>query len=636
MYRNTIISNLLTILQFSTILHTNLACIELINRQWKRMSLEERTKRADVVLSARILSTAPIPGQKIFYAATFEVMNVLKGWELLKLLHKSKSLSIVSLGTKIVVSAKGFADSRHCFSNVEVDESYVLFLGYKRETPELVARYDDYFGAAELLYKRTERNILQSLGWEEWSNWSKCNKFCGTGTQQRSRECSIKEPCHGPREQARECNTFYCSDTINILPFILEYQHDENMLPWKLPGEKFTNDIEQRSVTKAPTHLLFTDSFPKDSVLHVSFKGPVKEPQYVYSVYNANDHLIFGVKLSPYDVNFIQGKRADSTVNLPREHSFPHPFTSDMWYTFAIHLSGDEIKIKIDCGEVYASTLVENIFDNMDIFGQMYLGGGPGVESKEQVKVEIGQISLVKDPTSLGHQCGKIILDTDERKEEINKDGKVTEISGDGPLAGPDDSESGDVEEGYGSGETKVSCDCENGGVCKQNGVCKCPQGWSGDKCETPMCYNKCLNGGNCTKPNTCSCRKGTSGKYCQFTECQLPCKNGGMCIGPNKCKCKQGFQGTQCQTKICQKKCENGGTCFDNKCQCPKGFKGDTCQEREKCMEYTTKRVSFTKPAVSVKIVCKERKDDLCQKTVLEQVTRLEVHYRQEYVCKT
>lgn len=31
----------------------------------------------------------------------------------------------------------------------------------------------------------------------------------------------------------------------------------------------------------------------------------------------------------------------------------------------------------------------------------------------------------------------------------------MTEISGDGPLAGPDDSESGDVEEGYGSGETK-------------------------------------------------------------------------------------------------------------------------------------------------------------------------------------
>ncbi|XP_057292794.1 uncharacterized protein LOC130621510 isoform X2 [Hydractinia symbiolongicarpus] len=419
MYRNTILSNLLTILQFSTILHTNLACIYLINRKWNPMSLEERTKHANVVLSARILFTTPIPGQNIFHAATFEVMNVLKGWELLKCLHKRKSLSIVSMGSKLVVSAKGFAGRRSCYSYVEVDESYVLLLGHKRETTELVARYDDYFGAAELLYEDTERNILQSLGWEEWSNWSKCNKFCGVGTQRRTRECSIEEPSHGPREQARECNTFDCSDTINILPFILEHRQDENMLSWKLPGEKFANDIEQRLVLKVPTHMLFQDSSPKDLVLHVSFKGPVKEPQYVYSVYNANDHLIFGVKLSPYDINFIQGKRAESTVNLPREHSFQHPFTSDMWYTFAIHLSGDEIKIKIDCGEVYASTLVENIFDNMDIFGQMYLGGGPGVKSKEQVKVEIGQISLVKDPRSLWHQCGKILLDIDEENEEI-------------------------------------------------------------------------------------------------------------------------------------------------------------------------------------------------------------------------
>ena len=141
------------------------ACIMLLNGNWKQKTPAERTKDAEFVLTAKILYTTPSLNHPQFYSATFEVLNVLKGWDLIKRLHSKKSSSIISLDPKIVATANGFSDSfKLCFSSVEVGKTYALFLGYKRESYELVAKYDDLFGAAERLYKRTEKDILESLG----------------------------------------------------------------------------------------------------------------------------------------------------------------------------------------------------------------------------------------------------------------------------------------------------------------------------------------------------------------------------------------------------------------------------------------------------------------------------------------
>ena len=149
------------ILAFS---HSTNACIRLLNGQWKPVSLEQRTKNADLVLTANILTTAPIPELTNFYEATFEVINVLKGWELIKKIHKQNMNAVKMLEPKIVATAIGFGDPRQCFSHVEVGESYALFLSWDVSKKRLITRYDDLFGAAEKLYKRTERDILKTLG----------------------------------------------------------------------------------------------------------------------------------------------------------------------------------------------------------------------------------------------------------------------------------------------------------------------------------------------------------------------------------------------------------------------------------------------------------------------------------------
>ncbi|XP_074952154.1 cadherin EGF LAG seven-pass G-type receptor 3 isoform X1 [Phalacrocorax aristotelis] len=85
---------------------------------------------------------------------------------------------------------------------------------------------------------------------------------------------------------------------------------------------------------------------------------------------------------------------------------------------------------------------------------------------------------------------------------------------------------------------------------------CRCPQGFTGDYCETEinLCYsNPCLNGGICTRKEggyTCICRQHFSGENCEVDSragrC-MPgvCRNGGTCTngadGGFRCQCPAG-----------------------------------------------------------------------------------------------
>ncbi|POI30216.1 hypothetical protein CIB84_006035 [Bambusicola thoracicus] len=108
------------------------------------------------------------------------------------------------------------------------------------------------------------------------------------------------------------------------------------------------------------------------------------------------------------------------------------------------------------------------------------------------------------------------------------------------------------------------------------------------------MCDPLCLNGGSCTKPGVCLCPHGFYGARCQndITElcgddfcaavCLQECKNGGECIGPNTCHCPPQWEGIQCQTPVCKQKCLFGGKCVSpNVCSCRPGYTGVLCGKK-------------------------------------------------------
>lgn len=61
-------------------------------------------------------------------------------------------------------------------------------------------------------------------------------------------------------------------------------------------------------------------------------------------------------------------------------------------------------------------------------------------------------------------------------------------------------------------------CDkkCANKGVCNEDKICICPEGYMGQYCQTALCYPQCMNGGNCTAPGNCSCPPGYQGRHCE------------------------------------------------------------------------------------------------------------------------
>lgn len=150
------------------------ACITLLDNNWRPHSLETRAGVAQVVVSTRTLSTFPIPNSRArLYGATFEVLSILKGWtELEELLEKGGPA--VQERDKLVISALGFGDRRHCWSSVDVGETYILFLSINKLNGYLVAKYLGAFGAAELLYAPSEDAILLSLG--KWQH-ADCSSF---------------------------------------------------------------------------------------------------------------------------------------------------------------------------------------------------------------------------------------------------------------------------------------------------------------------------------------------------------------------------------------------------------------------------------------------------------------------------
>lgn len=56
-------------------------------------------------------------------------------------------------------------------------------------------------------------------------------------------------------------------------------------------------------------------------------------------------------------------------------------------------------------------------------------------------------------------------------------------------------------------------------------------------------------------------------------------CKNGGTC-DDGVCVCPEGFSGNSCEIDACdQLDCQNGGYCENGECQCPEGYSGVNCE---------------------------------------------------------
>ena len=161
---------------------------------------------------------------------------------------------------------------------------------------------------------------------------------------------------------------------------------------WRNGAQKdvYKNSINQLSPAKAPTYLLI-DQFPVECVLHLTFKGPVKDTQFLHSIYDANNRLQLGIIVSRYTFAFTYDKRIDMGTKSRQVMAYTHSFAESIWYNMAIHFKKHELVFRVNCEEEHRAFLSEDILKDFDVYGQMYLGA----EKEEEEQKAYVRVSTI-------------------------------------------------------------------------------------------------------------------------------------------------------------------------------------------------------------------------------------------------
>ncbi|CAD7967566.1 unnamed protein product, partial [Amoebophrya sp. A25] len=119
-------------------------------------------------------------------------------------------------------------------------------------------------------------------------------------------------------------------------------------------------------------------------------------------------------------------------------------------------------------------------------------------------------------------------------------------------------------------------------------GCCECDPGWSGWRCDIPLCHPNCIHG-TCIAPDLCHCDAGWKGPHfkaslslanqCMDPTCDPECvADQGVCVYTNTCECFYGWGGVSCEKPISLPACVNGAAYMPDMCECNRGWAGRIC----------------------------------------------------------
>ncbi|XP_070174926.1 uncharacterized protein [Littorina saxatilis] len=580
--------------------HVSLACILLLNG-WTPLSVYDRSALADIVASGEVLRTfKESRTEHGTYSAEIRLFTIHKGAEFVR--QAKGSFDSGRTGSGMVFNVSNFGDKATCYADVTDGELYVFFLTLFQG--RLSAKYDDIFGAVADYTEDNEKQVLDYLGWHPWSEWSACNHSCGDGQQSRTRTCSRGNvtQCEGSETDTRHCNTFSCSDVVDLLtkfgiprtPFGVTQSRDR----------KNGYVINSSAKLFLPVSTLYDVSFPQDfSIIMTSRRKPEREGyMLVLSDISGRQRLAIylGEKLR---FEYMDDPNRAATVV-----EFDVIIEKDTWHNIALRVQGRQVVLYFDCSTVIEKKLKRgnnSLGRNLMLsIGPYFANFGPAFEG------ELEQLIVSEDPSLAERQCnfqsgdhmGPVKDDSSsnaghEMERTTRAPPKNMSKSTQRPalVSCPKPCQNGGscLDTGkcrclpgyYGDLCQSAICTpgCQNGGVCSSPGKCLCPNNYTGINCELPSCNPPCLNGGRCTASNTCTCPYGYTGVNCQ-PYCRKECHNGGQCVRHDQCRCTKGYTGRYCQTPLCRRGCSNGGRCVSpNRCTCPSGYRGRQCQ-RARC----------------------------------------------------
>eukprot|EP00795_Rhopilema_esculentum_P014782 gene14782-5888_t len=353
---------------------------------------------------------------------------------------------------------------------------------------------------------------------------------------------------------------FTLTGTVEVLKEIEKENINTKQSKLFRDGSLFGNGLG--AAPSAMTYLLFPQQFPSEFSILATIKAALFLPRFLFSLYDANNRMLLGLKLGPGLITVHYGGQNDVTHDRT-SHSFAVDLRRNEWHQIGISVTSTELIVTESCVKVGKAPLNGVPAASFDIFGAVYIGADESEGASKNFLGQVSQLTIVPDPAAVFEHCGRQIFFPSQRRTRqpsppyvegprVSKEERETEASGSADNY-VDQENGSEVDEEHGSGQVECSAQCLNGGKCVNISKCSCPSGWGGDDCSQAICNPPCENGGNCLSPGVCKCSPNYGGVSCQKAICKPSCLNGGICTAKRfKCKCRDGYFGKACEHRIC------------------------------------------------------------------------------------
>lgn len=384
-------------------LTTTQACIQMLDG-WKQVGLEERAKRAPIVFHGLAIEATPEGDNSFLYSVQFWMINIYKGSEsVAALLNLDPGSGGVFNLRDRRINVTGFGDKSNCHGTVAPQKYYIIFCEMRGN--ELVAKFDDLFGATADWSEKNEERVWHGIGWENWSDWGACSASCGEGSQERIRKCVLGEKsCHGYNKERRRCNMFSCQGAVDPMKLDDRRFFHPSRGEWeRVPGRPTAWKLRPNSYIWVPSSQIFPNRsshrsgvFPREFTLLVTLKlNPSKPVQgTLFSLRSRRQQDAYlSLELEAADrIRIVHaGKNGTQAVIIPMKLNDGH------WHQLGLALQDDNsVRSFLDCAWVSTDILKRNELDHPEdadlIIGYLFQG-------------ELEQLVIVPNPSAVAQQC---------------------------------------------------------------------------------------------------------------------------------------------------------------------------------------------------------------------------------------
>nr|XP_040571338.1 uncharacterized protein LOC121120523 [Lepeophtheirus salmonis] len=304
-------------------------------------------------------------------------------------------------------------DSR-CWNALIRQRSYIFLLkrdlnalSSHRKSHLLTAKYE--YGAAIDFNKDIENRILSSLGWEPWSEWEPCSRWCGGGQQKRQRVCGVKDGycANGYNVERRSCNYFSCQGSVDTLSVKEERYYKPSPSAFHRTKDRSSWLIKPGSYFLLPYRQAFKQDFPKDFTIFLTLK-PTEESEGIIFSLNARNSRQEYISLELNEGGHLELIHALS--NGTKIIDIPAQVGDGKWHQISISIEGGStVRTYLDCHWITTQILHKHALnvpaDTDLIIGYMFQG-------------EMEQMTVHDKSNSVSEQCSPTRIPLRKEKED--------------------------------------------------------------------------------------------------------------------------------------------------------------------------------------------------------------------------